>query len=198
MANLTVFTDDDPEVVYPSQDVIWGHFEEAFKALWGLVTYAPVFREYYYRGLQEFFSDNVMYLELRVLLPEVRSRPHTVVTHWSDLLLLRLVLCCCSAVRVGWQQPRHDLDYEDLPGGHPPVQRPAPRLLWHKTDLFSPQVAAARYWCSTLAPAVSQMTDSSLTGVFDLNLKLFICLFHFFQTREQQYKKKEYTKSSKR
>lgn len=81
MANLTVFTHDDPEVAYPNQDVIWANFEEAFKALWGLVTYAPVFREYYYRGLQEFYSDNVMYLELRVLLPEVRSRPHTHYVH---------------------------------------------------------------------------------------------------------------------
>lgn len=71
MGNLTVFTDDDPERVYPSQDVIWGNFEQAFQALWGLVTYAPVFREYYYRGLQEFYSDNVMYLELRALLPEL-------------------------------------------------------------------------------------------------------------------------------
>lgn len=75
MGNLTVFTDEDPELLYPTQDVIWGDFEEAFKALWGLVTHAPVFREYYYRGLQEFYSDKVMYLELRVLLPEVRPRP---------------------------------------------------------------------------------------------------------------------------
>lgn len=73
-ANLTVFTHDDPEVAYPNQDAIWKNFEEAFKALWGLVTYAPVFREYYYRGLQEFYADNVMYLELRALLPEVRSK----------------------------------------------------------------------------------------------------------------------------
>lgn len=89
MANLTVFTDKDPEVAYPNQNVIWKCFEEAFKALWGLVTYAPVFREYYYRGLQEFYSDNVMYLELRVLLPEVRS-----MTLWS----LTGRTCCCSAV----------------------------------------------------------------------------------------------------
>lgn len=91
MGNLTVFTDDDPERVYPSQDVIWGNFEQAFQALWGLVTYAPVFREYYYRGLQEFYSDNVMYLELRALLPEVRPKAayrDTEVTHWSDLLRL--------------------------------------------------------------------------------------------------------------
>ncbi|XP_042336858.1 adenosine deaminase 2-A-like [Plectropomus leopardus] len=71
MGNLTIFTDQDPETVYPSQDVIWEKFEQAFLALWGLVTYAPVFRDYYYQGLSQFYMDNVMYLELRALLPEV-------------------------------------------------------------------------------------------------------------------------------
>lgn len=33
-----------------------------------------MFREYYYRGLAEFYLDNVMYLELRALLPAVRCR----------------------------------------------------------------------------------------------------------------------------
>ncbi|TNN00767.1 adenosine deaminase 2-A [Takifugu flavidus] len=69
--NLTIFTTQDPNVVYPNQDVIWDRFEQSFLALLGLVTYAPVFREYYYRGLREFYLDNVMYLELRALLPEI-------------------------------------------------------------------------------------------------------------------------------
>ncbi|KAM9351931.1 adenosine deaminase 2-A [Symphorus nematophorus] len=71
MGNLTIFTDQDAETVYPSQDVIWDRFEQAFLALWGLVTYAPVFRDYYYQGLTEFYLDNVVYLELRALLPEI-------------------------------------------------------------------------------------------------------------------------------
>ncbi|KAG8012453.1 Adenosine deaminase 2-A [Nibea albiflora] len=70
-SNLTIFTDQDPETVYPTQEEIWTTFEQAFLALFGLVTYAPVFRDYYYQGLTEFYTDNVMYLELRALLPEI-------------------------------------------------------------------------------------------------------------------------------
>ncbi|XP_037624524.1 adenosine deaminase 2-A isoform X1 [Sebastes umbrosus] len=71
MGNMTLFTYQDPETVYPSQDVVWDKFEQAFLAVWGLVTYAPVFRDYYYQGLTQFYMDNVMYLELRALLPEI-------------------------------------------------------------------------------------------------------------------------------
>ncbi|XP_029008738.1 adenosine deaminase 2-A isoform X2 [Betta splendens] len=71
MGNLTLFTQQDPETVYPSQDTVWFKFEHTFRAVWGLVTYAPVFRDYYYQGLTELYMDNVMYLELRCLLPEI-------------------------------------------------------------------------------------------------------------------------------
>ncbi|XP_071371573.1 adenosine deaminase 2-A isoform X1 [Centroberyx affinis] len=70
MGNLTLFTEQDPEAAYPSQDVVWKKFERAFLVMWGLVTHAPVFRDYYYQGLAQFYMDNVMYLELRALLPE--------------------------------------------------------------------------------------------------------------------------------
>lgn len=72
MRNLTLFTDQDPEATYPSQDVVWAKFEQTFLVVWGLVTYAPVFRDYFYQGLTQFYTDNVMYLELRALLPEVQ------------------------------------------------------------------------------------------------------------------------------
>lgn len=98
MGNLTIITSEDPELVYRSQDVIWDRFEQAFMAMLGLVTYAPVFREYYYRGLQEFYSDNVMYLEVRALLPQVRQGHGGVVTR--RLLLLS---CTCLLLRfMSW------------------------------------------------------------------------------------------------
>ncbi|XP_008310038.1 adenosine deaminase 2-A [Cynoglossus semilaevis] len=70
-AYLTLFTEKDPDTVYPNQSVIWGAFEQAFLAVWGLVTYTPVFRDYYYQGLTQFYMDNVMYLEVRAMLPEL-------------------------------------------------------------------------------------------------------------------------------
>lgn len=71
MGNLTLFTDKDPEAVYPTQTVVWSIFEETFQAAYGLVTYAPVFKDYFYQGLSQFYMDNVMYLELRAILPKV-------------------------------------------------------------------------------------------------------------------------------
>lgn len=71
MSNLTLFTDKDPEAVYPTQTVVWSIFEETFQAAYGLVTYAPVFKDYFYQGLSQFYMDNVMYLELRAILPKV-------------------------------------------------------------------------------------------------------------------------------
>ncbi|KAJ8391063.1 hypothetical protein AAFF_G00096840 [Aldrovandia affinis] len=66
--NLTLFT-ADPEAAYPSQSAVWSRFEETFFAAIGLITHAPVFKDYFYQGLQQFYMDNVMYLELRALLP---------------------------------------------------------------------------------------------------------------------------------
>ncbi|CAL8355506.1 unnamed protein product [Lota lota] len=70
IANMTLWTQEDPEVVYPSQDVVWKSFEQAFMATWGLVTHAPVFRDYFHEGLSQLYRDNILYVEVRALLPE--------------------------------------------------------------------------------------------------------------------------------
>lgn len=61
----------DPDGEYPSQDVVWEKFEKVFIATAGLITHAPVLREYLYKGLAELHLDNVMYLELRSGLSRV-------------------------------------------------------------------------------------------------------------------------------
>uniref|UniRef100_A0A3B3UKM8 Adenosine deaminase 2b n=1 Tax=Poecilia latipinna TaxID=48699 RepID=A0A3B3UKM8_9TELE len=62
--HLTLFT-ENPDGEYPNQDVVWEKFEKAFIAAAGLITHAPVLRDYIYQGLEELHRDNVMYLELR-------------------------------------------------------------------------------------------------------------------------------------
>ncbi|KAL4659450.1 adenosine deaminase CECR1-A-like isoform X1 [Arapaima gigas] len=69
IANLTLFT-SEPGAAYPNQDAVWKKFEQAFMVTLDLVTYAPVFKDYFYQSLQELYLDNVMYLELRALLPK--------------------------------------------------------------------------------------------------------------------------------
>jgi hypothetical protein len=45
----------------------------AFVSIAGLVTYAPVFKDFLYKGLEQLFHDNIMYLELRTGLSRVST-----------------------------------------------------------------------------------------------------------------------------
>ena len=62
---------DDPGTAYPTVDVVWKKFMLYFEAIGGLFSYAPVFRDYWWRALEECRQDNVQYIEVRALLSNV-------------------------------------------------------------------------------------------------------------------------------
>ncbi|XP_027631457.1 adenosine deaminase 2 isoform X2 [Tupaia chinensis] len=83
---LKTFTlvDDNPEVTYPNQDVVWARFKAIFFRIAGLVHFAPVFKEYIERSLGEFYQDNVFYLEIRArLFPVYELNGDTHDRHWA-------------------------------------------------------------------------------------------------------------------
>ncbi|TDG53073.1 hypothetical protein AWZ03_000616 [Drosophila navojoa] len=60
--------------LYPTTDfqdinAAWSRFMQIFQLLDGLLMYAPVWSDYYYKALQEFYADGVQYLEFRTTLP---------------------------------------------------------------------------------------------------------------------------------
>lgn len=69
-SNFTLFTNDLQK--FSDINVVWNEFMGLFIRFEPLVTYAPVFKDYYKQALKEMLQDGVQYLELRVLLPQVR------------------------------------------------------------------------------------------------------------------------------
>lgn len=74
------FVIEEPEKVYPTTDVIWTRFVLQYRSTFGLLLYAPVFREYFYQTLQQYYDDGVQYIEIRTLLPSVFN--HFCAVYW--------------------------------------------------------------------------------------------------------------------
>ncbi|KAH8329616.1 hypothetical protein KR074_000871 [Drosophila pseudoananassae] len=58
-----------PTKKFEDNNAAWSTFMEIFGLIDGLVMYAPVWRDYYYSALTEFYEDGVQYLEFRTTLP---------------------------------------------------------------------------------------------------------------------------------
>lgn len=73
----TLFTlyreDQNPRTQFKDINDVWNTFMDIFLLLGPIVTYAPVWKDYYKNALKEMYADNVQYLEFRGLLPQVRT-----------------------------------------------------------------------------------------------------------------------------
>lgn len=56
---------------YTDIDAVWNQFSGMFDLIGPLVTYAPVWGDYYRQMLQEALADNVQYVEFRAMLPSL-------------------------------------------------------------------------------------------------------------------------------
>eukprot|EP00058_Branchiostoma_floridae_P011142 XP_002596630.1 hypothetical protein BRAFLDRAFT_219059 [Branchiostoma floridae] len=70
VANMSLIR-EDPKMAYPTQAAVWKAFEGVLTVANGLIFYSPVFKAYFYEALREFYEDNVQYIELRGLLPQI-------------------------------------------------------------------------------------------------------------------------------
>ncbi|KAJ8733198.1 hypothetical protein PYW08_001496 [Mythimna loreyi] len=62
---------DNPDTVYPSIKETWTRFMQYFNSAYGLLTYRPNWEQYFYDALTYFKNDNIMYVEVRSILPNL-------------------------------------------------------------------------------------------------------------------------------
>lgn len=62
---------NDPDIVYPSIEETWGAFMKYFRTVAPMLSHRPVWEQYFYDALKKFREDNVMYIEVRSILPNL-------------------------------------------------------------------------------------------------------------------------------
>lgn len=60
---------DNPDEVYPTIKEAWDTFLNYFATVYQLISYRPVWEKYFYDALKSFKDDNLIYLEVRSILP---------------------------------------------------------------------------------------------------------------------------------
>lgn len=60
---------DDPDTEYPSITDTWKAFMKYFSTVAPMLSYRPVWEQYFYDALKKFRQSNIMYVEVRSVLP---------------------------------------------------------------------------------------------------------------------------------
>lgn len=73
---------------HPYSDInsVWRHFNGLFMLVGPLVSYVPVWRDYYRQVLQEALADNVQYVEFRSVVPHLYELDGTAVTNETAIV----------------------------------------------------------------------------------------------------------------
>ncbi|RUS81660.1 hypothetical protein EGW08_010577, partial [Elysia chlorotica] len=76
------FLTSDPLVAYNGTNSAWDRFNKYFQQVGGLLNNGPLLRDYFQQGLQEFYEDNVQYIELRGAMTgytDISGKAHDIV-----------------------------------------------------------------------------------------------------------------------
>ncbi|KAL0818371.1 hypothetical protein ABMA28_008848 [Loxostege sticticalis] len=69
---------DNPDVVYPSITEAWKAFMNFFITVAPMLSYRPVWEQYFYDALKMFRENNILYVEVRSILPNLYELDGTV------------------------------------------------------------------------------------------------------------------------
>jgi adenosine deaminase CECR1 len=95
---------DNPDQAYPNVNTVWAKFQRAFASLFSLLNYPDLIKDYMYRGLEEFYEDNVQYMEIRSVISRVCEDKYAEVCNVLSLVesaavykdaIDRYILCLC-------------------------------------------------------------------------------------------------------
>ncbi|KAF2898263.1 hypothetical protein ILUMI_07904 [Ignelater luminosus] len=77
-SQISLIHEGNPSNAYNSAHNVWNTFINTFATVYDMLAYKPVFQDYLYQALQEFYEDKVFYVEFRVNFPELYELNGTV------------------------------------------------------------------------------------------------------------------------
>ncbi|CAH1640992.1 unnamed protein product [Spodoptera littoralis] len=82
---FTLDKDDGEDYNFVDINTVWKRFDKVYFAIKSLISYRPVREKYWYETLQQFYDDNIMYIEIRSGLQSLYELDGT--THSRKYLL---------------------------------------------------------------------------------------------------------------